>query len=434
MPTLSDRLVHAWNAFLQPASDFRPSIGSSNWANPDRPYFSGGTERSIITSLYNKIAIDVAALPIRHCYVNDDEEYVKDVSSGLNDCLHFAANKDQTSRDFIRDAVLTMFDAGAAAIVPVDVDTSPINNNSYDIRSLRVGRVNQWFPDYVEVQLYNDRTGESEKITLPKSMVAIANNPFYTIMNQPNSTLQRLIHKLNLLDEMDDKTVSGKLDMIIQLPFVIKSEARMQQAEKRRKQIEDQLAQSKYGIAYTDGTEKVTQLNRPVDNNLLDQIKNLKTDLYNNLGFSEAIANGTAGDQEMLNYHNGTVEPVISAITDSMQSTFLTKTARTQGQRIKAFRDPFRLVTVNDLANSASVFLSSEVMTSNEVRAVLGLKQSDDSNADQLRNANINPINEEQNNSENDDNISQDEYDDANNEMDDIDSQLDELTRTIQNA
>lgn len=434
MPTLSDRLVHAWNAFLQPESGFRPSVGSSNWANPDRPYFSGGTERSILTSLYNKIAIDVAELPIRHCYVNDDGAYIKDVNSGLNDCLHFAANKDQTSRDFIRDAVLTMFDAGAAAIVPVDVDNNPINNNSYDIRSLRIGRVTQWFPDYVEVQLYNDRTGETQKITVPKSIVAIANNPFYTIMNQPNSTLQRLIHKLNLLDELDDKTVSGKLDMIIQLPFVIKSDARMQQAEKRRKQIEDQLAQSKYGIAYTDGTEKITQLNRPVDNNLLDQIKNLKTDLYNNLGFSEAIANGTAGDREMLNYHNSTVEPVISAITDSMQSTFLTKTARTQGQRIKAFRDPFRLITMNDLANVASVFLTGEVVTSNEVRAALGFKQSDASNADQLRNANINPIDAESNDSEYDDDISQDEYDDANNEIDDIDGQLAELTKAVQNA
>lgn len=432
MPTLSDRLVHAWNAFLQPTSDFHPSIGSMQWANPDRAYFSGGTERSIITSLYNKIAIDVAALPIRHCYVNNDEQYLKDVKSGLNDCLHFAANKDQTSRDFILDVVLTMFDAGTAAIVPVDVNTNPIENNSYDIQSLRVGRVNQWFPDYVEVKLYNDRSGETEKITLPKNMVAIANNPFYTVMNQPNSTLQRLIHKLNLLDEIDDKTVSGKLDMIIQLPFAIRSEARMQQAEKRRQQIEKQLSQSKYGIAYTDGTEHITQLNRSVDNNLLDQIKNLKTDLYNNLGFSEAIANGTAGNQEMLNYHNSTIEPVISAITDAMQSTFLTKTARTQGQRIKAFRDPFRLVTVSDLANVASVFLSQEVMTSNEIRSVLMLKRSDDDNADQLRNSNINPIDSKPENDEND--ISEDEYNEANSEIDDIDDQLNELMEQVQNA
>lgn len=396
MANIVSKFRNAWNAFTDPSlSTYSTSYGTRYSVRPDYPRMSFGNEQSIISALYNRIAMDVSAIDIRHVRVDpeDNDQYLSDMDSELNERLHLSSNIDQSGRDFIQDVVLTMFDSGSAAIVPIDTDVDPNNASSYEIKSWRVGPVVEWMPRDVNVRLYNDQTGEKQEIQVSKDVAAIVTNPLYSVMNERNSTLQRLIRKLNILDAIDEQSGAGKLDLIIQLPYIIKSEARKKQAEDRRQMIEDQLAGSKYGIAYTDGTERVTQLNRPVENHLLDQIKYLTEQLYGQLGISENIQNGTASDLEMLNYYSRTVEPVIHAITVSMEQTFLTKTARSQGQRIKYFRDPFRLVPAKDLADIAAKFTSSEIMSSNEFRSILMRRKSDDPNADALRNANINPVN-----------------------------------------
>jgi len=392
--TIRHRLQHAWNAFLNrdPTRDNGyEDRGRGTSYRPDRIRLTVGNERSIITSVYNRIAIDVSAISINHVRLDQNGSYVETLQTGLNDALTLNANIDQTGRAFIMDVVMSMFDEGCVAIVPVDTTINPIVSGSYDIQTLRTGRILEWFPSHVRVRLYNEKTGNKEDVTLPKNMIAIVENPLYTVMNEPNSTLSRLISKLNLLDAIDQQSGSGKLDLIIQLPYVIKTTARRLEAEKRRQDIEDQLAGSKYGIAYTDGTEKVTQLNRPAENNLMNQITYLTSMLYSQLGLTESIFNGTADEKEMLNYFNRTVEPILSAITDEMKRKFLTKTARTQNQSISFFRDPFKLVPVNDLADIADKFTRNEILTSNEIRAVVGFKPSKEKGANELRNKNLNP-------------------------------------------
>ena len=392
--SFGDRLRHAWNAFN--GRDPTPTRGGTvSFYRPDRPRFTRGNERSIVTSIYNRIGMDVASLTFNHVRLDDSGRYKANIESGLNNCLTLAANKDQTGRAFIQDVVMSMLDEGCVAIVPVDTTLNPKVTGSYDIESMRVGKVIEWYPDSVQVRLYNDRKGEKEEITLPKSMVAIVENPLFSVMNEPNSTLQRLIRKLNLLDIVDEQSSAGKLDLIIQLPYVIKSEARRTQAEQRRKQIEEQLAGSKYGIAYADGTERITQLNRSVENNLLKTIEYLTNMLYGQLGLSQAVMDGTADEKQMLNYNNRTIEPIASAIVDAMRWKFLTKTARSQGQSVMFFRDPFRLVPVENIAEIADKFTRNEIMSSNEFRQVIGMKPSDDPKADELRNANISAPNEE---------------------------------------
>lgn len=385
------RLQHAWNAFNNKDTTMTPrDLGMSYGNRPDRVRLRYGNEKSIISSIYNRIAIDVAAINMQHVKIDQNGRYVKAISSGLNECLTLSANKDQTGRAFIQDVVMSMFDEGCVAIVPVDTTLDPKISGSYEINSIRVAKVIQWYPDDVRLKLYNDRTGQKEEITMPKKDVAIIENPLYSVMNEPNSTLKRLIHKLNLLDAIDEQSSSGKLDVIIQLPYVVKSQTRKDQAEQRRKDIEMQLKGSKYGIAYIDGTEKVTQLNRPAENNLMTQIEYLTRMLYSQLGMTESIFDGTADEKTMINYYNRTVEPVIAAIADGMKRTFITKTARTQGQTIMYFRDPFKLVPVNELADIADKFTRNEIMSSNEVRAIIGYKPSDDPGADELRNKNLN--------------------------------------------
>lgn len=386
------RLKHAWNAFTNrdPTTEgFTYVHGTSYSYNPDRPRFSRGNERSIVTSVYNRIAMDVASITINHVRLDENNRYKEIIESGLNTCLTLSANKDQTGRAFIQDVVMSMLDEGSVAIVPVDTSFNPKITGSYDIESMRTGKIIEWYPDYVKIRLYNDRTGNHEDINLPKSTVAIIENPLFAVMNEPNSTMQRLIRKLNLLDVVDEQSGSGKLDLIIQLPYVIKSDARRRQAEDRRKQIEDQLAGSKYGIAYADGTERITQLNRSVENNLLKTVEYLTNMLYGQLGISQAVMDGTADEQQLLNYNNRTVEPIISAIVDEMKRKFLTKTARSQKQSIMFFRDPFKLVPVNNVAEIADKFTRNEIMTSNEFRQVIGMKPSNDPKADELRNSNI---------------------------------------------
>ena len=392
--SFGDRLRHAWNAFN--GRDPTPTRGGTvSFYRPDRPRFTRGNERSIVTSIYNRIGMDVASLTFNHVRLDDSGRYKGNIESGLSSCLNLAANKDQTGRAFIQDVVMSMLDEGCVAIVPVDTMLNPKVTGSYDIESMRVGKVIEWYPDSVQVRLYNDRKGEKEEIVLPKSMVAIVENPLFSVMNEPNSTLQRLIRKLNLLDIVDEQSSAGKLDLIIQLPYVIKSEARRTQAEQRRKQIEEQLAGSKYGIAYADGTERITQLNRSVENNLLKTIDYLTNMLYGQLGLSQAVMDGTADEKQMLNYNNRTIEPIASAIVDAMRWKFLTKTARSQGQSVMFFRDPFRLVPVENIAEIADKFTRNEIMSSNEFRQVIGMKPSDDPKADELRNANISAPNEE---------------------------------------
>ena len=392
--SFGDRLRHAWNAFN--GRDPTPTRGGTvSFYRPDRPRFTRGNERSIVTSIYNRIGMDVASLTFNHVRLDDSGRYKGNIESGLNSCLNLAANKDQTGRAFIQDVVMSMLDEGCVAIVPVDTMLNPKVTGSYDIESMRVGKVIEWYPDSVQVRLYNDRKGEKEEIVFPKSMVAIVENPLFSVMNEPNSTLQRLIRKLNLLDIVDEQSSAGKLDLIIQLPYVIKSEARRTQAEQRRKQIEEQLAGSKYGIAYADGTERITQLNRSVENNLLKTIDYLTNMLYGQLGLSQAVMDGTADEKQMLNYNNRTIEPIASAIVDAMRWKFLTKTARSQGQSVMFFRDPFRLVPVENIAEIADKFTRNEIMSSNEFRQVIGMKPSDDPKADELRNANISAPNEE---------------------------------------
>lgn len=387
-PTLRSRLKIAWNAFRnRDPTNFYREPGMSYTYRPDRVRFSRGNERSIVTSVYNRIAMDVAAISIKHCRVDKNGRYIEDVNSGLNDCLTIEANIDQTGRSFIQDIVMSMFDEGAVAIVPVDTDTDP-TTGSFDIKTVRAGKVVEWFPTSVKLNVYNDRTGRKEDIILPKKSVAIIENPLYSVINEPNSTMQRLVRKLNLLDAIDEQSGSGKLDLIVQLPYAVKGELKTQQAEQRKQSIIDQL-KGPYGIAYIDATEKITQLNRPVENNLMKQIEYLTNMLYSQIGMTPSVLDGTADEKVMLNYNNRTIEPIISAIVDAMKRNFLTKTARTQGQTIMYFRDPFKLVPINNIAEIADKFTRNEILTSNEIRQIIGFKPSDDPKADKLINSNI---------------------------------------------
>ena len=393
--SLGARLKHAWNVFTAKETvGGRWDIGPSNYYRPDRPIFSRGNERSIITSVYNRIALDVAAITIQHVRLDDEGRFTSVMDSSLNDCLSLEANIDQTGRAFIQDVVQSMLDEGCVAIVPVDTDLDP-KSGSYKIETMRTGKILEWYPQHVKVRVYNERTGRKEDVLVPKRTVASVENPFYAVMNEPNSTMQRLIRKLNILDAIDEQSGSGKLNLIIQLPYVIKTEARRQQAEKRRKDIEEQLSGSKYGVAYTDGTEHVVQLNRPVDNNLMSQIEFLTSMLYSQLGLTQSIMDGTADDKTMLNYLTRTVEPILSAIVDEMKRKFLTKTARSQKQSILFFRDPFKLVPVGEIAEIADKMTRNEIMTSNEIRQKIGMTPSKDPNADKLRNSNLSAPKEE---------------------------------------
>jgi hypothetical protein len=386
-----DRVQHAWNAFTNnrdPTLNWK-DYGQSYYTRPDRVVFSRGNERTIVTSIYNRIAMDVAAVTIRHIVVDDNGRFKEYVNSGLDKCLTIEANVDQTGRAFIQDVVMSMLDEGAVAIVPVDTTFDPTVTGSYDIHTMRTGKITEWYPKHVKVRLYNDSKGRKQEIILPKSSVAIIENPLYAVINERNSTMQRLVRKLALLDAIDEQSGSGKLDLIIQLPYVVKSETRRQQAETRRKDIEMQLSGSKYGIAYTDGTERITQLNRPVENNLLKQVEYLTSTLQGQLGFHQTILDGTADEKTMLNYNNRTIEPIVAAIVDELKRKFLTKTARTKNQTIAYFRDPFRLVPINDIAEIADKFTRNEILTSNELRQIIGFKPSSDPKADQLVNSNI---------------------------------------------
>ena len=394
--SFGSRLKHAWNAFTNkdPTGFYRRDLGSAYYYRPDRPRMTRGNERSIVTSIFNRIALDVASLDIKHCRLDASGRYLEDMDSSLNNCLTIESNIDQTPRAFIQDVVLSMFDEGCVAIVPVDTTINPDITQAFDVNSLRTGKILEWYPAHVKVRVYNDSTGEKEDIILPKNRVGIVENPLYSVINEPNSTVQRLIRKLNLLDAIDEQSSSGKLDLIIQLPYTIKSETRRQQAEDRRKDIEMQLTGSKYGVAYTDATEKVTQLNRPIENNLLKQIEYLTSMANAQLGITQTILDGTADDKTMLNYYNRTIEPIIAAIVDEMKRKFLSKTARSQKQTIKFFRDPFKLVPVNEIAEIADKFTRNEITSSNEIRQFIGMPPSKDPKADELRNSNISQPNE----------------------------------------
>lgn len=395
--SITDRMKHAFNAFMNrdPTAYYNRNLGSSYSIRPDRPRLSRGNERSIITAIFNRIAMDVAAIDIMHCRLDENNRFIEKIDSGLNNCLNLEANIDQSGRAFIQDAVMSMLDEGVVALVPVDTDSNPASTDSYDILTMRTGKILEWYPAHVKVRLYNDRTGEKEDLMLAKRDVAIIENPLFAIVNEPNSTMQRLMRKLSLLDVTDEQTASGKLDLIIQLPYVVKSEARREQANQRRKDIEQQLAEGKYGIAYTDGTEKITQLNRSVENNLMKQVEYLTNMVYSQIGITQSVLDGTADEKTMLNYNNRTIEPIVSAIVDELKRKFLTKTARTQLQSVSFFRDPFRLVPVNDIAEIADKFTRNEIMTSNEIRQIVGMKPSNDPKADQLVNSNISQANED---------------------------------------
>lgn len=405
--TIGSRLKHAWNAFMNrdPTSDFRDT-GPGYSYRPDRPRLTRGNERSIITAIYNRIALDAANVTIQHVQLDDNYRYKETRDSGLNRCLTLDANIDQTGRAFIQDAVLSMLDEGCIALVPIDTIGDPYSTGSYDIQSIRTGKIVEWYPKHVKVQVYNERTGQKQEVKFRKDIVGIIENPFYAVMNEPNSTLQRLIRKLNLLDGIDEKNSSGKLDLVIQLPYSTKTESRRKMAEERRKDIEMQLVGSKYGIAYIDSTERMTQLNRPVENNLMSQIEYLTSMLYSQLSITQAVLDGTADEKTMLNYNNRTIEPILAAITDEMKRKFLTVTARTQKQSICFFRDPFRLVPVGEIAEIADKMTRNEIMTSNEIRQVIGMKPSSDPNADELRNKNLS----EPANARNDESIPEEEF------------------------
>ena len=394
---MRDRLQHAWNAFVYNDNTYTnpQNLGGFSTFKPDRVHFSRGVEKSIVTSVYNRLALDVASLAIKHVRLDENGRYMEEVNSGLQNCLNVEANIDQTGRAFLQDVVMSMLDEGCVAIVPVDTTVNPALSGSYEINTMRTGKILEWYPAHVRIRVYNDKKGIHEELTLPKSSVAIIENPLYAVINEPNSTMQRLIRKLNLLDVVDEQTSSGKLDLIIQLPYVIKSEARRKQAEERRKDIEMQLSGSKYGIAYTDGTERITQLNRPAENNLMKQVEYLTGMLYSQLGLTQSIMDGSADEKTMLNYYNRTIEPIIAAIVDEMKRKFLTKTARSQRQTVMYFRDPFKLVPVNEIAEIADKFTRNEIMTSNEIRQVVGMKPSEDPSADELRNKNLNQSSEE---------------------------------------
>lgn len=385
---LLDRLQHAYNAFTNRDPTYRPPGYSSSY-RPDRPRFTGGNERSTITAVYNRIALDVAALTVQHVQLDENDRFIATRSSGLNNCLTLDPNIDQTGRALMQDIVMSMLDEGCVAIVPTDIIVKP-STNSFDVLTLRTGKIVEWYPKDIKVRIYNEQTGLKEDVTVPKKTTVVVENPLYAVVNEPNSTLRRLVAKLNLLDAIDQQSGSGKLDLIIQLPYVIKTEARRKQAENRRVDIENQLSGSKYGIAYTDGTERITQLNRPVENNLMAQIEYLTSMLYSQLGITQSILDGTADEKTMLNYYNRTIEPIISAIVDDMKRKFLTKTARTQGQSIMFFRDPFKLVPVVSIAEIADKFTRNEIVSSNEIRQVIGMKPSTDPKADELRNKNLN--------------------------------------------
>ena len=398
---LLNRLSHAWNAFIgndyynYSGSKYR-DLGYSSTIQPYRTYFTKGNDRSIVTAIYTRIAIDCMSIDLKHIRLDENGRYVEEIKSKLNNCLTVEANKDQTARNFIKDIVVSMFDEGVVAVVPIDTTFNPSISSSYDIETMRTGKITQWYPDHVRVEVYNDRTGLKEELVFAKKDIAIIENPLYEVTNAPNSTLQRLILKLNILDAIDKQSGSGKLDLIIQLPYVIKSDARKEQAEKRRADIESQLANSKFGIAYTDGTEKITQLNRSVENNLMTQIQYLTSMLYSQLGITEEVLNGSADEKTMLNYMNRTIEPIMSAIVDEMKRKFLTKTARSQNQTIEYFNDPFKLIPVTNLADIADKFTRNEIMSSNEIRQIIGMKPVNDPRADELRNKNLNSSNGEE--------------------------------------
>lgn len=396
--TIGSRFRRAWNAFVNnrdPTTYYR-DVGAGYSYRPDRPRLTRGNERSIVTSVYNRIALDVASNDIQHCKLDDNGRFLYTMNTKLNNCMNLEANLDQTGRAFVQDIVMSMLDEGCVAIVPVETTEDPNLTDSYDILSMRTGKILEWFPSHVRVRLYNERTGQKEDIVLPKKTIGIVENPLFAVINEPNSTMQRLIRKLSLLDVTDEQTASGKLDLIVQLPYVIKSDARRQQAEQRRKDIEMQLSGSRYGIAYTDGTEKITQLNRSLENNLMKQVEYLTNLLFSQLGITQSILDGTADEKTMLNYYSRTIEPIISAIVDEMERKFLSKTARSQNQSIKFFRDPFKLVPVNDIAEIADKFTRNEIMTSNEIRQIIGMKPSDDPKADKLINSNLNQPDEKQ--------------------------------------
>lgn len=447
--TFGGRLKHAWNAFKSqekgPAAALDTyaidrsffSLGVGSTTRLDRPRLRLSNERTIVSSLYNRIAIDVSSVDLRHVRNDQNGGYLETIKSGLNECLTVEANIDQTGRELIMDIVISMFDEGTVAVVPVDTNISLTKNGSFDILSLRTGKITQWYPKDVKVEVYNENEGKKQEITLPKSKVAIIDNPFYAVMNEPNSTLRRLVDKLNLLDAVDNQSSSGKLDLIVQLPYTIKSKARMEEAEERKKKIEEQLTDSKYGIAYIDATEKITQLNRSLENNLMGQIEWLTKQLYSQLGLSEEVFNGTADEKAMLNYYNTTVNPILTAIIDEMNRKFLTKTARTQGQAVSFFNDPFKLVPVSDIAEIADRFTRNEILSSNEVRAIIGYKPVDDARADELRNKNLNapeegyPMTTEEEVPPGEE-MTDEDYDQALEDLDEYDEELDQLEDELQ--
>ena len=412
---IGDRLAHAWNAFMnRDPTTSNIYSGSSYFNRPDRTRLRTGTEKSIINAIYNRLSLDTASMDIRHVRLDDNGRYIETIDSYFNECLTLSANTDQTSRMFMQDVVMSLLDEGSVAIVPVDTTFNPNITSSYDILSLRTGKILEWFPQHVKIRVYDENKGVKKDVIVSKKNVALIENPYYSIMNGHNSTLQRLIRKLNILDAIDEQSGSGKLDMIIKLPYAIKGTTRQRQAEERRKKIEDQLTDSKYGIAYIDGTESITQLNRPVENNLMKQIEYLTNLLFSQLGLTQAILDGTADEKTMLNYYNRTIEPILSAITDEMKRKFLTKTARTQGQTIQFFRDPFKLVPVTEIAEIADTLTRNEIASSNEIRQIMGWKPSSDPKADELRNSNISAPNDEREYNEGySEDDEYDEYDDS---------------------
>ena len=433
MPTFTDRLYHAWNAFMN--KDPTVYRGNANYTRPDRVRFTRGNERSIINAVFNRIAVDCAAIKVQHVRLDDNDRFVELIDDGLNQCLTVSANIDQTGRAFLQDIVMSMLDEGCVAIIPIDTNLNP-KTHSFDISSMRTGKIVEWYPEYIKVRAYNEKTGQKEEITVPKSTTAIVENPFYSVMNEPNSTLQRLIRKLNLLDVIDEQSGSGKLDLIIQLPYTIKSPERRRQAEERRAQIEQQLTGSKYGIAYTDATEHITQLNRAIENNLLTQVESLTSMLYSQLGITKELMEGSANEEQYNNYSSRTLEPIMSAIVDEMKRKFLTKTARTQKQSVCFFKDPFKLVSATNMAEIADKMTRNEIMTSNEVRQIVGMKPASDPRADELVNKNISQskelledemaVNEGE---QNDEELTEDEYMKHMADLDKFDAELDEMEK-----
>lgn len=438
--TIGSKFKRAWNIFMNrdPTSYQASSyFGSSYGYRPDRIRMTRGHERSIVTAICNRIALDVSAISLVHARVDENGHFLEYIDDTLHQCLTVEANLDQTGRALRQDIVMSMLDEGCVAVVPVEADFDPDENSSYKIYSLRTGKILEWMPQHVRVRLYNERTGRFEEVVVSKKYTSIIENPLFAVMNEPNSTMQRLIRKLNILDAIDEQSGSGKLDLIIQLPYVIKSQARKEQAEQRRRDIEQQLSGSKYGIAYTDGTEHITQLNRGVENNLMSQIEYLTKMLYSQLGITESVMDGTANEETMLNYHNRTVEPILAAIADEMTRTFLTKTARTQRQAISFFRDPFKLAPVSQIAEIADKFTRNEIMTKNEFRSIIGMRPSDDPRADELRNSNINQseadqaLLDNQVENQNGQSMTQEEYETALADLDDLDAQLDDLEKEL---